>query len=236
MKILVGYSRCPHTRAAFEARGHDVWTCDLRAVDHPKHYCGDVWEILGEMWDLLILHPPCTYLTVSAAWAAKDPDFERYPNVGYHQRVSPETLTGSARREAMAEAVENFKRLEQLPFPTAIENPAPSMLSKRHRPPDQIIQPYQFGDDASKGTGLWLRGVPPLEILPAHLHASPRMANGRPRWANQTDSGQNKLPPSPDRWAIRSNTYPGIAAAMANQWRDDTIQPFLPLAERSNTP
>jgi len=96
----------------------------------------------------------------------------------------------------------------------AIENPI-GIMSTLFRKPDQIIQPWQFGDDASKATCLWLRGLPLLK--PTKIIA-PRLVNGRPRWGNQTDSGQNKLPPSTDRATLRSITYPGIAAAMADQW------------------
>ena len=98
VRWLIGYSRCPHTRAAFEARGHEVWTCDLLPADHPRHLQCDVWEVLGDNWGAAILHPMCTYLTVSAAWAFNDPNFDRYPGVGFHQKVKPGTLTGSARK------------------------------------------------------------------------------------------------------------------------------------------
>lgn len=222
MRWLIGYSTCPVTRAAFEAQGHEVWTCDLRADPHPRHLQCDIWEVAGDRWDAAIFHPTCTYLTVSAAWAFKDPDFERYPGVGYHQRVEAETLTGAARREAQADAIENFKRLAALPYPKAIENPAPSFISKAFRPPDQTIQPNEFGDDASKRTGLWLDRLPPLvptKRVPGRMVEWPR-GSGKmvERWANQTDSGQNKLTPSDDRWLDRSRTYPGIAAAFGAQW------------------
>lgn len=214
VRALLGYSRCPHTRAALEAVGFEVTSCDLLPCDHPNHYRGDIHDIIGDHWDFAVLHPMCTYLTVSAAWAYRDPDFERYPGVGYHQKVKPETLTGEARRNAQRQAIENFMTLDALPYPTVIENPAPSYLSKAYRPPDQIVQPYQFGDDASKSTGLWVRGVPKLRPT---KYVAPRIVNGRPRWGNQTDSGQNKLSPSDDRWIERSKTYPGIAKAIARQ-------------------
>ena len=214
MRALLGYTRCEHTRKAVEAQGFDVWTCDLLPSDHPKHLQCDIWEVAGDRWDFGLFHPMCTYLTVSAAWALSDPDYDRYPNIGYHQRVKPETLIGAARREALADAVENFKALDALPYPHVIENPAPSLVSKRHRPPDQIVQPHQFGDDASKSTGLWISGVPRLKPTG---NVEPRIVNGRPRWSNQTDSGQNKLTPSADRWIERSKTYPGIAAAIGSQ-------------------
>jgi hypothetical protein len=97
-----------------------------------------------------------------------------------------------------------------------IENPV-SVISTRIRKPDQTVQPYQFGHDASKRTCLWLKGLAPLVLNPAD-YVQPRMVAGRPRWANQTDSGQNKLGPSADRWQVRSKTYTGIAQAMAEQW------------------
>lgn len=222
MRWLIGYSRCPHTRAALEAQGHEVWTCDLRPSDHPRHLQCDVWEVLGDRWDAAILHPMCTYLTVSCAWAFAEPDYERWPGVGYHQRVQPETPVGAERRALRDEAVENFRRLLALPYPKAIENPAPSMVSTRVRPPDQVVQPYEFGDDASKGTGLWLDRLPrlvPTKRVAGRMVEWPR-GSGKmvERWANQTDSGQNRLTPSADRWLERSNTYPGIAAAMGEQF------------------
>lgn len=102
--------------------------------------------------------------------------------------------------------------LANAPVPRiAIENPV-GVLSLRWRRPDQIVQPWQFGDDASKATCLWLIGLPrlrPTNVLPG---------DHRTRRANQTASGQNRLPPSADRWKLRSLTYPGIADAMADQW------------------
>jgi hypothetical protein len=211
-KVLIGYSRCPLTRQAFEAAGCDVTTCDLRPCEgQGNHIQGDVWHVLaGEGWDFAVLHPMCTYLTVSAAWA--------YGDGPYHQKVRPETLVGAARRTARHKAIDNVRNLMRLPFPVAIENPASSFLNKAIRPPDQVIQPWQFGDDASKRTGMWLtRGTPPLEIDPENAYPA-RLVDGKPRWSNQTDSGQNRLGPSAQRWTERSNTYPGIAAAMGAQW------------------
>lgn len=210
-RVLIGYSACPLTRAAFEAQGHDVWSCDLLPArdSSPKHLQGDIWQVaLNQPWDFAVLHPMCTYLTCSAAWAFSDGP--------YHQKVKPGTLVGEARREARREALENFRRLLELPFPVAIENPGTSFVSKAIRKPSQIIQPHQFGDDASKATGFWLSAGVPL-LIPT-CHVAPRIVGGRPRWANQTDSGQNRLSPSDNRWLERSATYPGIAAAMGEQW------------------
>lgn len=239
ISVLIGYSSCQLTRAAFESAGVDAWTCDLLPArgDGSKHLQFDVWDaIRSRDWDFGVFHPMCTYLTVSAAWALKDPDFDRYPGIGYHQRVKPGTLTGELRRAAQDEAIDNFRKLLSLPFPVAVENPAPSFVSKRIRPPDQIIQPYDFGDDASKSTGLWLtRGTPKIvstkyrepRLVCENKH---RFKYGEskcpkcgsevylPRWSNQTDSGQNALTPNDDRWISRSKTYPGIAEAMGHQW------------------
>lgn len=210
-KVLIGYSACPLTRKAFEDQGHQVWTCDvLPSRDgSPNHFQCDVWDVLlAYKWEFAVLHPMCTYLTCSAAWAFGDGP--------YHQKVKPGTLVGAARRAARDEALENFRRLLALPFPVAIENPGTSFVSKAIRKPSQIIQPHQFGDDASKATGLWISdGVP---LLQPTKYVEPRIVNGKPRWENQTDSGQNRLSPSENRWLERSKTYPGIAAAMGDQW------------------
>lgn len=222
-RVLIGYSACPLTRAAFEAHGHDVWTCDLLPArgESPKHLQCDIWQALQLPWDFAVLHPMCTVMAVSSSWALMDANFEKYPGVGYHQRVKSTTLTGKARRDKQAQEFENFRNLLELPFPVAIENPAPSMINTNIRRPSQVIHPHQFGDDASKGTGLWLTGGTPLLVPTGSVE--PRMClqkNGKwlPRWANQTDAGQNKLSPSDDRWLERSKTYPGIAAAMGDQW------------------
>jgi len=219
VRVLIGYSACPLTREAFEAQGHEVWTCDQLPArgGQERHLQMDIWDALMlYAWDFAVLHPMCTMLTVSAAWAFEDPDFDRFPGVGYHQRVKPGTLTGAARRAAREVELANFQNLLDLPFPVGTENPGRSFISTAIRPADQIIHPYMFGDDASKATGLWLtRGTP--KLIPTR-HIAPRMVNGLPRWANQTDSGQNNLSPSPDRWLERSKTYPGIAAAMGDQW------------------
>lgn len=209
MRVLIGYSACPYTRAAFERAGCEAWTCDLLPARDGslRHFTCDVWEVINDRWDAAIFHPMCTYLTVSAAWAFGDGP--------YHQRVKPGTLVGAERREAREAALENFRRLLALPYPKAIENPAPSFVSAAIRPPDQTIQPYQFGEDASKRTGLWIDRLPRLR--PTQWIAG-RMVDGRERWSNQTDSGQNRLTPGDGRWLERSATYPGIAAAMGAQW------------------
>lgn len=236
---LIGYSRCWRTRAAFLEAGVMAYTCDLLPPQENDpipalHMQMDVWAAVEagsrwnnerHDWDFGLFHPMCTYLTVSAAWAFKDPDFEKYPDVGYHQRVSPATLTGKARRVQRQAEMANFCQLLDLPFPCVLENPASNFVSRVVGGPDQIIHPHQFGDDASKATGLWFNAVARhtgLPLLEPTQQVAPRWVegNGRllPRWANQTDSGQNNLTPGRDRWLERSATYPGIAAALGRQW------------------
>lgn len=210
MRILVGHERFGILRTALRKLGHDAWSCDLvaDALCSPYHHTGDIRCVLSLVWDAAIFFPDCTYLTTSAAWA--------YSDGPYHQNVKPGTLVGKARRLARSKAIAHVKRLiacgiEQV----AIENPARSFLCAAIGGPDQIIQPNMFGHDASKATGLWKRNLP--DLIPTKQIA-PRMVNGLPRWANQTDSGQNRLGPSEDRAMDRARTYEGIANAMALQW------------------
>lgn len=216
MRWLIGCESSGVIRRALRARGHDAWSCDILAAQDGSEYhlqC-DVLTILDRGWDAAIFHPDCTYLTNSAAWAYSDPDYDRYPGVGYHQRVKPGTLVGAARRKAREDAAAFALALWKCKIPkVAVENPI-GHLSRVLGRPAQTIQPNWFGDDASKATCLWLRRLPPLKktkIVP------PRMVNGRPRWANQTDSGQNRLSPGVDRWKDRARTYPGIADAVVSK-------------------
>ena len=194
-KVLVACEYSGVVRDAFRARGHDAMSCDILPTDVPgPHYQGDVLDILNDGWDLMIAHPPCTYLSVS----------------GMHW-----TTRGLRDPKLTEDALAFVRALLGAPIPRiAVENPV-SVISSRIRPPDQIVQPYQFGHDASKKTCLWLVGLPLLK--PTDLIA-PRVVDGKTRWGNQTNSGQNRLGPSEDRWKVRSRTYEGIAAAMAAQW------------------
>lgn len=212
MRVLIGCESSGTIRDAFRALGHDAMSCDLLPTEKPgPHYQGDVRDLLEPgRFDLFICHPDCTFLTNSAAWAYRDGP--------YHQKVKPETLVGAARREAREKALEFVRQMMAAPVPRiAIENPV-GVISTRIRPATQYIQPYEYGEDASKKTGLWLQGLP---LLRPTRFVEPRMVNGRPRWANQTDSGQNRLSPGADRWRERSRTYDGWAWAMAHQWGGD---------------
>ncbi len=195
MHILIACEYSGTVRDAFIRAGHDAMSCDLLPTDVPgPHYEGDVFDIINNGWDMMIAHPPCTYLSVS----------------GMHW-----TARGLRDPQLTEDALDFVTRLMAASIPRiAVENPI-SVISSRIRKPDQIINPWQFGHDASKRTCLWLKNLPlltPTDIV------EPRIVNGKKRWANQTDSGQNRLPPSEDRWKIRSETYTGIAQAMADQW------------------
>ncbi len=192
MKVLVACEYSGKVRDAFLRYGHDVMSCDLLPTDAPgPHYQGDVFDIINDGWDLMIAHPPCTYLSVS----------------GMHW-----TTRGLRDPQLTENALAFVQRLMDAPIKRiAIENPI-SIISTRIRKPDQIIQPWWFGHDASKKTCLWLKNLPLLE----KTHVLP--GDAKTRRSNQTANGQNKLPPSKDRWKIRSETYAGIAEAFANQW------------------
>jgi hypothetical protein len=168
---------------------------------HPEwHKQGDVLDLLDEKWDMVIAFPPCTDLAVSgAAW--------------FKQKQA------DGRQEASINFFSAFTTLDHIPK-VAIENPV-GIMSRLYRKPDQIIQPYQFGDDASKKTCLWLKGLPllkPTKFVHGKIHIN---KDGKEvvRWANQCiNYGQEKSPPSADRGSIRSKTFGGIAKAMATQW------------------
>lgn len=195
VKILIACEFSGVVRDAFAARGHEACSCDLRPCLRPGwHIQGDCRAAIAlQSWDMLIAHPPCTYLN----------------SAGLHWNRRGR---GTSKTEA---ALEFVRELLAADVPKiALENPV-GCISTRIRPADQYVQPYEFGDDASKKTGLWLKGLPRL-VSTAYF--VPRIVDGRPRWSNQTDSGQNRLGPSLLREAMRSVTYPGIAAAMAAQW------------------
>lgn len=198
MRVLVACEFSGVVRDAFTARGHDAVSCDLLPTDsYGEHVQGDVRGILHAGWDLMIAHPPCTYLTVANNKAMM---------FGCSKYTAEE---GRALRE---EGMQFFMDLVNAPIPKiAVENPI-GIMSTKYRKPDQIIHPWQFGHDASKATCLWLKGIPllqPTNVLPGDRTT---------RRANQTPGGHNKLGPSADRWKLRSVTFAGIAQAMAEQW------------------
>lgn len=195
MKILVGCESSGVLRDAFSRYGHDAWSCDIEPTRSPgQHIRGYLEDVLSDDWDLIVAHPPCTYLAAS----------------GMHW-----TVRGHRDPQLTEDALLLVIRIMEAPCSRiAIENPV-GAIGTRIRKADQIIQPWMFGDDASKATCLWLKGLP---LLKPTRYARPRIVEGRRRWANQSDSGQNYLLPTDDRWMLRSQTYPGVARAMAEQW------------------
>lgn len=194
MKILVACEESQAVTIAFRSRGHEAYSCDIFPCSggHPEwHIECDVLSILYDTWDMVIAFPPCTDLASSGAryFANKRKD---------------------GRQQASMEFFLRFCDLPHVPK-VAIENPV-GIMSTYWRKPDQIIQPWMFGHPESKMTCLWLKGLPrlrPTKVLPLPESG---------RWDNQTASGQNRLGQRKDRAKIRSKTYPGIAAAMADQW------------------
>jgi site-specific DNA-cytosine methylase len=189
MNILVACEESGIVRDAFLRRGHNAISCDLVPSSAAgPHIIGDALDaIASQPFDLLIAFPPCTHLASSGArwFPAKRADGRQQDALQFVR-----ALIGA-----------NIPQI-------AIENPV-GVISTQIQRPSQIIQPWQFGEDASKKTCLWLQGLPLL---------TPTNIITRLRYANQTPSGQNKLGPSPTRAAERSRTYQGIADAMAEQW------------------
>ena len=203
---------------AFRERGHEAYSCDIQEPSggHPEwHICGDVLPLLNGncevitmdgvkhriegKWDLIIAHPPCTYLTLAGNKWFKPEFADRFPN----------------RQKQRKEAVDFFMTIAKADCDRiAIENPV-GVISSQWRKPDQYIEPYMFGDPEKKKTGLWLKELPLLKptsiVEPVIIHC--KSGANEPRWHMET----MKLPPN-ERAKARSKTFPGIAAAMAEQW------------------
>jgi site-specific DNA-cytosine methylase len=196
--VLVACEYSGAVREAFMRMGWNAWSCDLLPTDIPgQHYQGDVLEILDANWDLVIAHPPCTYLTVSGnRWFL--PRFaSRFPDRQQN------------RKDAIAffMAFANCKANH-----VAIENPV-GIMSTAYRKPDQVIQPWMFGHMEQKATCLWLKNLPalhPTRNVRARMMQLPERERQRLHY----------LPPSADRWKLRSKTFSGVANAMAAQWSE----------------
>ncbi len=194
MKVLVACEYSGRVRDAFIKKGHEAMSCDLLPTDQlGPHYQGDVFDIIGQGWDLMIAHPPCTYLANSGV---------------QHLHKDP------TRRQKMLDGAEFFLKLLNADIPKiAVENPVPHGYAKLP-PYTQIIQPYWFGEEVQKKTCLWLKNLPPL--VPTNIVGKGEQyigKNGKPN-----GSKWYQLPPSVDRWKYRSTTFQGIADAMAKQW------------------
>jgi len=197
MKVLLACEESQRVCIEFRKLGHEAYSCDILAPTggHPEwHLQRDVLPLLEQEWDLIIAFPPCTDLAVSgAAW------FERKRKDGTQQK-----------------SIEFFRKFTDLKCPmVAIENPV-GIMSSLWRKPDQIIQPYMFGEPFSKKTCLWLKGLPllkPTNIVDKGERVTFKSGRSMPKWY----SDAFKLPPK-ERSIVRSRTFIGIAKAMAEQW------------------
>ena len=166
MRVLVACEFSGAVREAFRARGHDAWSCDLLPTEVPgQHIVGDVLEVLGDGWDLMVAHPPCTHLAVSGARWWKD------------------------KAQEQADALEFVRALMAAPIDRiAIENPI-SKISSAIRKPDQIVQPWQYGHGETKATCLWLKGLPklqPMDVVEGREPKVHHMAPGPNRWRERS--------------------------------------------------
>ena len=194
MKVLVACEYSGKVRDAFLRAGHDAMSCDLLPTDAPgPHYTGDVADVISDGWDLMVAHPPCTYMTNSGvSWLHKD----------------------DSRWEKLDEAASFFRLLWDAPITKiAIENPIMHKYARDRIGVDhvQLVQPYMFGHPESKATCLWLKNLPPL--MPT-LDVRTEMD----RLPKRERQRLHYLPPSADRWKVRSETHQGLADAMARQW------------------
>lgn len=195
MRVLVGCEYSGVVRDAFIKAGHDAISCDLLDTDSPgKHFKGDIFEMLKQKWDLIIIHPPCTALTVAG-------------NSTYGE--------GQPKYQERLDAVEWTKKLWQACCDASprvcMENPVGVLrrLGGFHKP--SYVHPWQFGHLEQKKTGLWLKGLEPLQ--PTNIVYDEMM-----KLPKREREKKHYLPPSQDRWKLRSTTFTGIADAMAGQW------------------
>ena len=180
MRILIACEYSGTVRDAFRARGHDAMSCDLLPTERPgPHYQGDVFDILGDGWDMMIAHPPCTHLAVSGARWWKD------------------------KRAEQAEALDFVRALMAAPIPRiAIENPI-SIISTAIRKPDQIVQPWQFGHGETKATCLWLQGLPklvPTDIVDGREARIHKMSPSPDRWKERSRTYQGIADAMASQW------------------------------------
>ena len=212
MKVLVACEYSGIVRDAFINKGHEAVSCDLlpSESDLGEHYQGDVTDIIDDGWDMMIAHPPCTYLSVSGARWYYHPEDKHLP---YEQR-RPHPMHPN-RRKYQQEALDFVQLLLDAPIDKiAVENPI-SVISSRIKKPTQIIQPYEYGHPTSKSTCLWLKNLEPLQptniVEPIWINVSKGKRMSKFHYDTYTL-------PKEERGKIRSATFPGIAQAMAEQW------------------
>lgn len=206
MKILIACEYSGIVREAFKNKGHDAWSCDILPTEiEGQHIQGDVLEVLGQNWDMMIAHPPCTYLTVTANKWLKD-----------QQERKSGALVGAERRKAREEAIEFFMKLINANIPKiVIENPV-GCMSSIYRKPCQIIQPMEFGHPEPKKTCLWIKGLSPLKATHQGIKPEYTLTKSGKRMATWYYYAENVK--GSNRSKVRSKTFQGIADAMAEQW------------------
>lgn len=218
-RILVACEESQAITIRLRALGHEAFSCDLLECSggHPEwHIQDDVLRHLDDGWDMMIAHPPCTFLASSGVQWLSHPDDKQLP---FEER-RPHPKYPNRRRD-MEEAVEFVKALYNAPIPkVAIENPI-GLLSTKWRKPEQIVQPWMFGDEATKSTCFWLKGLPKLEptnIVGKGERVFYKSGKSHPKWYAEALS---KAKTKEERQLIRSKTFPGMADAIAQQWTVD---------------
>lgn len=214
LRILIGCETSGVMRRAFDARGHDVWSCDLLPAEDGsnRHIVGDVRNYLDDGWDLLaVMHPPCTRLCRSGRrWMSG-------PGKWTHPKKLPRGRTWESMKAEFEDGVDLFIACWRAPIArVAIENPEMNDLARDRMPDDlpapQMVQPFWFGEPAYKATGFYLRGLPQL----SPTNKLPQPERGSDEWKRW--NAVHRAPPGPDRWKLRSRTYEGVADACADQW------------------
>lgn len=215
-RILIACEESQATTKAFRELGHEAFSCDLLPCSgghHEWHFQQDVFEVIDEGWDLMVAHPPCTFLTGSGVQWLSHPEDKALPFE--ERRPHPKYPN---RRQDMLDSVEFVKALYNADIKhIAIENPV-GLLSSRWRKPDQIVQPYMFGDEATKTTCLWLKNLPflfPTNIVGKGERTVFASGKSHPKWyADALKNAKTKE----ERQTLRSKTFPGMAKAFAEQW------------------
>mgnify|MGYP000229931485 CR=1 FL=1 len=223
MKVLVACEFTGAVRNAFDKLGHDAWSCDLLpSVDGSnRHIQGDVRDILDDGWDMMVAHPPCTRLCGSGVRWLSEPCKRIPPDSTPEEAEAWPKMTREQRLEVLwrhlDKGAELFSDMWNADIPRiAVENPVMHCHAKErirnYEPAAQTVQPWWFGHEAFKATGLYLKNLPSL--IPTNKLTPPKSGTEEhKRW-----SAIHRAPPGPDRWKFRSKTFQGMADAMADQW------------------
>lgn len=230
MRVLIGCETSGKMRRAFDALGHDAWSCDLLPADDGsnRHIVGDVRDLLNDGWDLLaVMHPPCTRLCNSGVRWLTEPPTNLNETYSPAERAAYRALSRDDRLAFMWQELDKgaalFSDCWNAPIErVAVENPVMHHHAKsrirNYEPPAQTVQPWWFGDEAFKATSFYLRGLPNL-VATNRLTPPKAGTDEHKRW-----SKIHRAPPGADRWKIRSETFDGIAAACALQWGGHAVE------------